>query len=280
MIDRAQTLNQTADAYHADTAIISNSGKECFRKSQALYHGQYVAKTIPWPEPTPALKMGTWVHTAILEPDVWAAKYICGPVGIDRRTTVGKALYLEFCQQAEGKEIVPAEDFWLVKELREAVRANRVARRFLDDPGEVEHSFKWTDDETGLELKSRPDKTMATDIIVDLKTCDDASPEAFQRSCLMHGYHRTVAWREAGHLARTGNPSRHLFIAISKKTFEVGLYELTEAEVEHGRQENRRLLDRMAVCYESGDWAASWTKQVMAITYPAWAFRSAEWESE
>lgn len=273
-------LNQTAADYHAATDIISNSGKECFRKSQALYHGQYVAKTIPWPEPTPALKMGTWVHTAILEPDVWAAKYICGPVGIDRRTTVGKAQYLGFCQQAEGKEIVPAEDWWLVNELREAVMRNELARKFLEAPGEVEHSFSWTDDETGLELKSRPDKTLATGLIVDLKTTDDASPESFYRSCLNFGYHRTAAWRGAGHLVRTGEEASHLFIAISKKTFEVGLYEIKGEVLRLGKEENRRLIDRMAVCYESGDWAAAWTKQVMAITYPAWAFRSAEWEAE
>jgi len=273
-------LNQTADEYHASTDIISNSGKECFRKSQALYYGQYVAKTIPWPEPTPALKMGTWVHTAILEPDVWASKYVCELMGIDRRTTIGKTAHADFCLRNEGREIVPAEDWWMVIGIREAVLANDAARKFLDAPGEVEHSFKWTDDETGLELKSRPDKTLTSNIILDLKTTDDASPESFFRSCLNFGYHRTAAWRGAGHLVRTGEQASHLFIAVSKKTFEVGLYQIEGEVLRLGQEENRRLIDRMAVCYERDEWAAEWTKQVLTVTYPGWAFRSAEWESE
>jgi hypothetical protein len=282
-VSTAIDLDVTNAEYHADTTIVSNTGKECFRKSQALYHGMYVTRTIPFPPPTPALQMGIAAHVAILEPDKWASEFVCGLTGIDRRTTAGKAEHAAFLEAAGDKTVVPFDDYMLVCEMRRACRENELVRTLLDKPGDVEHSYKWLDDESGLWLKSRPDKTFdgshnGIDIIADLKTGDFVSPGEFEHSCRSWGYERTAALRIDGHKVRTGNNARYLFIAVSKKTLEVGLYELQPAEIELGRKENRRLLNRMAYCYKSGDWVPEWSKRIVSLAYPAWAFNQEIWE--
>jgi len=276
-------LEVTNEEYHADRTCVSNTGKECFRRSQATYFGMYVAGTIPWPKPTDALRMGIWSHTCVLEHERWQSEYICGPTGIDRRTKVGKEAAAAFELQAGNREVVPFDDFQVVERIRQACMDNELAWNLLMMPGQVEHSFKWQDT-TGMWLKSRPDKTFSaafagSDVILDLKTCEDASPEGFAGACRAHGYHRTAAFRVMGHEAWTGNRARYLFLAVSKKDYAVGLYELQPNEIELGHKENRRILDRMAACYESGDWEPSWSKTVNQLSYPQWAFTNSEaWE--
>lgn len=269
--------------YHGESTSVSNTGKECFRKSQQQYRGMYVTRTIPFPPPTPALTMGIAVHEAVLEPDVFADKYVCAPK-CDRRTTVGKVLYAEFLESSAGKTVLSLDEYDLARAMQTACRQNDLVRNLLDMPGDVEHSYKWLDDESGLWLKSRPDKTFAgshngLDIIFDLKTCPDASPEGFQYSCRSHGYHRTAAFRIDGHLARTGNKSQYLFAAVSKETLEVGLYVLQPEEIELGRKQNRSILNRMAKCYATNDWEPVWSKRVNSLSYPAWMFND-QWEVE
>jgi len=276
-------LEVTNEEYHADTTCVSNTGKECFRRSQWTYYGQYVTREIPFPKPTPALELGIWAHMAILEPERWEVECVRGLTGIDRRTKAGKEEEAKFLAIAAGRDVVPAEVYDLVSRMAKACQENELAWNLLTKPGQVEHSFKWQDT-TGMWLKSRPDKTFSaafagSDVILDLKTCEDASPEGFAGACRAHGYHRTAAFRVMGHEAWTGNRARYLFLAVSKKDYAVGLYELQPNEIELGHKENRRILDRMAACYESGDWEPSWSKTVNQLSYPQWAFTNSEaWE--
>ena len=273
-------LEVTNEEYHADRTCVSNTGKEDFRKSQANYYGMYVAGTIPRPKPTPALLAGIWAHMAVLEPERWEVECIRGLEGIDRRTKAGKQAEADFAAVAEGRDVVPADVYDLVSGIAKACQENELAWNLLTRPGQVEHSFKWQDT-TGMWLKSRPDKTFSqafagSDVILDLKTCEDASPKAFEQACLAHGYHRTAAFRIMGHRAWTGNEARYLFLAVSKKDFAVGLHELQPHEIELGHTENRRILDRMAACYESGDWEPAWSKRVNKLTYKPWVFTNSE----
>jgi len=269
------------EEYHKDRTAISNSSKEVFAESQTEYCRIYVTQETPPKAPTPALRIGSGVHKAVLEPDDFSTEYVYAPK-CDKRTTAGKAAYAAFLEAAEGKTVLDLDEYDLVRAIQTACRQNKLVRNLLDRPGEVEHSYKWQDEATGLWLKSRPDKTFADGyqgkgIIFDLKTCDDASPQGFQAACRAHGYHRTAAFRIDGHLVRTGCHSHYLFAAVSKKNLEVGLYDLQPEEIELGRRENRSILKRMAKCYETGDWEPTWSKRVNSLRYPAWMFNE-QWE--
>jgi len=282
-VSTAIDMQVSNQEYHADTTVVSNTGKEDFRKSQTDYYRRYVSREVQPPLPTPALRVGIAAHEFVLEPDVAADKYVCAPK-CDKRTTAGKAAYAAFLETSEGKTVLDLDEYDLVRAIQTACRQNKLVRNLLDMPGEVEHSYKWRDRETGLWLKSRPDKTFAEGhngrgIIFDLKTCDDASPQGFQAACRAHGYHRTAAFRIDGHLERTDEQAHYLFCAVSKKNLEVGLYDLQPEEIELGRKENRSILKRMGKCYETGDWEPVWSKRVNSLRYPAWMF-SEQWEVE
>lgn len=282
-VSEAIEWNVSAEAYHADTSKIGHSMFEEFIKSQRKYRDLFVTKAKPLPAPSEALELGIWTHLAVLEPDRWASEYC---FDLPAMASDGEAWnWRKPSHRAERDalkgdrpKLLTMEQRSLVESMRDAVMENGDARTLIELPGIVEQGYYWQD-ECGLFLKSRPDKIIG-DVLPDLKTCIDASPEGFTAACMRQGYHRTAAWRIDGHRAMTGRDARYLFIAVSKETLDVGVHELSPAEIELGRAENRRYLNRLAECYATGDWQAAWSKQVMVLTYPAWRFRSDEWEVE
>ena len=87
------TTNKLTNAeYHAMTDRVSHSMLEVFRKSAALYHGRFVTKEIPAPEPTSAMTFGNAVHAAVLEHDRFMKEYSVAPK-CNRTTKAGKELW-------------------------------------------------------------------------------------------------------------------------------------------------------------------------------------------
>src|SRR5690606_26208052 len=130
---------------------------------------------------TPAMRLGTLAHLAILEPERWEAEMIVAPA-VDRRTKSGKEAWAAFLTEAAGKEIVSAEDAALVESIAAAVRSHRGARVLLQGAA-TEVSLYWRDAHTGVLCKGRMDASARHDVIVDLKTCQDASPKLGRASC-------------------------------------------------------------------------------------------------
>lgn len=268
--------NPTAEEYHADTERISRSMLEVFRKSRGLYYGRFIDGTIPHPEPTAAMRLGTLLHSAILEPENYAKSTITAPE-CDRRTKDGKAAWARFLEIANGREVITAEEKVSVHLMASAVRSNAIARQWLELPGQVEHSVAWQDHETGLGCKSRRDKVTA-DVIIDLKTCRDARPEAFARSSAALGYFRQAAWYLDGEKVAGGTATGFLFIAVcTEPPYEVACYEPDPSDVADARIENRKSLMQLADCIEHDDWLSPHEKQATRLRLPRWALNN-EWE--
>ena len=75
----------TNEDYHADTSAISASGLKLFMRSPAHYYATYLDPNRIERSPTPAMRVGTATHCAILEPERFSAEYIALPEGLDRR---------------------------------------------------------------------------------------------------------------------------------------------------------------------------------------------------
>jgi exodeoxyribonuclease VIII len=90
-----------------------------------------------------------------------------------------------------------------------AVQGHPYANALLSH-GKAEESF-WADDTpTGLRVKARPDWYFGG-TIVDLKTCQDASPSGFARACATFSYHV-----QAAHYLNVTFAERFIFIAVEK----------------------------------------------------------------
>ncbi|HET8667305.1 MAG TPA: PD-(D/E)XK nuclease-like domain-containing protein, partial [Terriglobales bacterium] len=172
--------------YHSQPSVSSSQLKTILR-SPAHYAYAYLSG-IPQKEPTPSMVLGTLTHSCYLEPQRYEQDYIVAPE-VDRRTKEGKAAYAEFQAMANGRTIVTEEQAALAEAMAASLRKHDV-EMLIRDGGHVESSIFYTDTETGHACRIRPDWHLPpcadwpTGIIVDLKTTDDARPEAFARTCV------------------------------------------------------------------------------------------------
>lgn len=263
-----------AHAYHA-TRALSASGLKLLRQSPAHYYGETLDPMRPQKATTPALANGTLVHCATFEPDQVAARYLVKPAGLDGRTKEGKAWLAE--HETDPRVIVSGADM-------AAAMAQAAALRRLPDvaallaEGYAEASAFWVDDETGELCKCRPDwVSPAGDgavILVDGKTCQDASPEGFARTIWNFGYHLQAAHYTGGFTAATGLQVRGFVFAAVESSWPhaAAAYVLDDAVLAHARAENRRLTDLYAACKAKNEWPG-YAPEIQPITLPRWAMK-------
>jgi len=210
--------------YHADPAISASQLKEISR-SPYHYWSRYLDPSRTPAIATSAMKLGSLTHCAVLEPDQLSARYGITP---DRRSNAGKALAAEM--EASGIEAVTAQEMEQALAMAASVRSNSTAALLLSN-GAAEQSFWFDDIPTGLKCKCRPD-WLSTDgaTIVDLKTCQDASPASFAKAVANFGYQIQAAHYLAGTLA-----TRFIFVAVEKTApYAIGVYELDTEALVHG----------------------------------------------
>jgi hypothetical protein len=238
------------EAYHLNPAI-SKSHLDQVNRSPAHYWMRYLDPARQPTPPTEAMLIGTATHTAILEPHLWSEQVAVAPDGINRRTKEGKEAWAAFEADSTGKVVLKPEDAAVVRRMAEAVHQHPASSFLLDLPGVCEASYFWTDTETGLECKVRPDwHSEDRRLLVDVKTTDDASPEAFKRSCAKFRYHVQAAWYLRGLQAE-----QFLFIAVEKQPPHlVGVYVATPEMVAAGGRAADRNLTTIAECRAADRW--------------------------
>lgn len=139
---------------------------------------------------TAAFAFGRAVHTAVLTPDALADTIAVQPAEI--KTRRGKE-WDKFSAENAGKTILTGKDFDRMTNLAETLKECDLAQSILNISEERELAIFWT--AQGFEdipLKSKIDALSVADgvcdVVIDLKTCSDASPDAFLKSCDAFGY--------------------------------------------------------------------------------------------
>lgn len=235
------------------------------------------------PEPegdTPARIFGSAVHCAVLEPERFAREYatepdITAPAYAEYKSPRSTKLYREECAdlEAQGVRILKAEDMEALEAIQRAVRDHPSSGVILDGEGPAEASVVWTDPETGVPVKIRPD-WIAEDVgaVVDLKTCRDASPEAFQRDFFQYGYHRGAGLYLRG-CQEAGFDVEHYTILAAEKSppWATAVYRVRDDVLQWADLELGPLLSRFAECLERDEWP-SYPTDVQLINLPPWAY--------
>jgi len=254
------------DKYHTLPGL-SNTGLGKHLASPAHYRA-YVRNP---PKETPALRLGKLLHKAVLEPDALA---LAIAPNVDRRTNSGKKAWADFLLENPGAEIVTADEADQIQFMRDAVYSHPSARKLLFAPGRAEASAWWYDDLEGVLCKCRPDYARDDHIIVDLKSTEDAEPNAFGRSAVKYGYVRQGAFYWDGWHRVTGiKPEGFVFIAVEKEPpYAVSVSALTPIQLDMGRHEYRRALARYSECQISGHWPG-YSDKIEPLALPAWAMK-------
>lgn len=263
--------------YHNGGVGISKSDLDLIHRSPAHFAA---AKEAPRKE-TPAMLLGTVAHSAILEPDLFASRYVASPK-FDRRTTRGKedAAAFELEVRTKGQEPIDAEMYETAIKMRDAVYTHP-AKRFLSEAGSAEMSVFWHDAEI-LEAcgcnpdyqycKARPDYLLNNGMVVDLKTTDDARPEAFRRKIASFRYHVQQAYYSDGVKAVWGEePRGFVFLTVETTSpYGINIFMLDAESVEIGRDAYKADLKTYIGCLKSNYWP-SYAQEVTVIDLPRWA---------
>lgn len=272
------------DEYHADTARVSHSTLEVYRRSPAEYHGRFVTGTIPRPPSTPDQVFGSLVHCLLLEPEELAERYEIAALD-HRRGNQWKEAKAE--SDKAGKELLLPSQYRAAALTADAVTAHPEAAKLLGAGGVVEQPIYWHD-ETGLACKCKPDLLIRLPehvICVDLKTAVDPSPGGFSGlidgetrragAIWQWGYHRQAAWYLDGIAAELGAktiPAEWIFIVVGKAPpHDVYVYRLDAAYIEIGRGQNTHDICNLARSIETDDWSAPGQNELLTIEPPKWA---------
>ena len=252
--------------YHAHSAV-SKSHLDKVAKSPAHYWVHYLDPNRVPPEPTAAMVLGTALHTAVLEPNLWDEQFAVPPHAFDRRTKAGKQLAAAFEAEAEGKTVLTPDDADRIRRMADAVHQHPASSFLLELPGTREGSYFWTDQETGMECKCRPDwHSCDRRIVVDVKTTEDASPRGFAKSVANFRYHVQAEWYQRPF----EEAEQFLFIAVEKQPpYLVAVYYATPAMVAAGGRAADRDLALLAECRASGVWPG-YSDEIQPLELPGW----------
>lgn len=257
------------DEYHA-MAPVSKSQLDTLDLSPAIFYARHRAVGRPAPVSKAGQLEGQLAHCAVLEPDEFEARYVVGP-SVNRNTKVWK----EFVEAHPNRVAIQDDQ-------REAAIRQAVSVRALPEIGEAlqngkaEVSAFWTDEQTGVACRCRPDFVHPFDdksvALLDLKTYTDPSPREFARQCARKNYAKQAAFYSDGYEAASGMIVRaFIFIAVSTEyPYAASATMLDEDSLESGRQHYKRNLRTYADCERTGEWPG-YSNGITLIRLPQWA---------
>lgn len=224
-------------------------------------------------EPTPALLFGQAFHKLALEPETFLDEFAVAPV-VDRRATAGKQQWAEFLDASTGKTVISAEMYEQAAAMVESLESIPFAVQLLG--GARETPYFWVDKDTGEQCKCRTDclcEKFSKPIVVDLKSANDASTEAFSRDAIKYGYDLQAAMYSDGAAANIGQTPLFVFIVVEKNPpYAVNILQADDLFVRRGRLLFRELIGEYHYCKQTGDWYGYLGRenQINNLRLPAW----------
>ena len=220
---------------------------------------------------TPDLLFGRAAHKYILETYDFYNEFAVAP-NCDRRTKEGKSEWTLFCDQNKGKDIITQEQFEKIEEMRKVMLATPFVSKLIN--GEHEISYFWTDEDTDLKCKCRPDSiNHKLKIVVDYKTCDNAETQRFMKQSIDLGYDLQASYYLDGVKSNTGNDYIFVFIAQEKKPpYAVNILQADDIFIRSGRDVYKSMLHIYKDCSESGVWYGYMgaESQINSLGVPKW----------
>lgn len=255
-------LDLEDELYHTDKSAVNFSSLKHIDKSNYAFAQSYWGKR---KEATARMKFGTLAHLAILEGSKFKARYVVMP------EFTGFTAKGEITTSANSKEVKEKKAKWLLEQPKDAivvteeekeklfnmidsVLSNEKAVKLLSN-GQPEIAGYWTDEETGINLRIKPDfLTFNVGILLDVKTCQDVRWEFFRKSIENYRYDIQMAMYNDGVKHITGiEPSHRAWLCIEADApHEVRIHEVGAVYDEIGYFEYRRSLKKLKEAIDAG----------------------------
>lgn len=233
------------DVYHA-TSAISKSGLDKINRSPAHY--RYAAPM----QPTRAMAMGSAIHAAVLEPEIFSHQYLLLRDVTDRRSSE----YKQAIKSHDAEFVLTGSEAVKVKGMQDAIYSNTATAKLFEGAGWNELSVFAHDPETGALCKCRFDRLTADMAAVDLKKTQDASERAFSRTMANYRYHVQAAFYTDVFKWATGiDLERFVFVATEEEfPHYTKPWRVADDSYLVGRDEYRNNLNLYAECAAAGEW--------------------------
>lgn len=258
---------------YAEVDALSGSSLMPMRRSPLSYKW---ALDNPQP-PTDAMKLGTVIHTAILEPPLLGKIAVWG-LTEEQKVRRGK-VWDAFEEAHKDVIILTQAEHTAVTDAVDGAYDSPIARQYLAEEGPTEVSMFWVDPYDGRYWKGRIDKlirTKATATIVDLKKTRCCSPRRFGAQAYQLGYHLKAAIYVSGHQILTGIRPKFKWVATEeKRPNECAVYRATPDVLTLGGDEVTSLVRRLDECEKRDVWPCE-VEQEEDLILPAYAMNEAE----
>lgn len=192
------------DDYHKNSTHISATKVKYAKKSLKLL--DWYNRGLIVQEDKPHFSFGNAFELALLDKNEFAnrvaimpdSKFVADALAekpdlkVPRSSVNYKAALSKWQDANQGKYVIldkgPTESYEAIELMLESCYQDSVIRRLIEGT-EYQLSLFWTDPETGLRLKTRPDICKRKkNVVVNVKTTADGSPEAFSREMAKHDY--------------------------------------------------------------------------------------------
>lgn len=264
-IARPGVYDLTEDEYHASPALSSTGARTLVNDCPAVFDYERRNARPPKKE----FDLGACAHTLVLG----VGREIVVTTETEWRTDKVKAEVAE--ARARGAVPLKPAEFDTVMRMADAMRRHPDADEVFAPGGVAERSLFWTDPETGVFCRARPD--WIGNGLSDYKSTDDVSLHAVVRSIAKWGYYQQIPWYRDGAVAldlvRPDAPFRLVF---QRKTppHVVTIVELDERDIEIGRERNQLARQIFRDCTATDLWP-SYTHGIETVSLPAWVERQA-----
>ena len=262
---------ESSDAYHGDHRYRNASRVKVFLDSTALYHGRYVAKTIPQ-QTSEALEHGSLLHSWFEQGDAFLSTLAVPPASTLTSTgQIGKEAR-KAVEEEYGPDATPVSPK-LAAQLRyeaEAIKRHPAARELMERIVERELSVRWETDGGDL-LRCRFDAVTSDGIVLDLKTTRETDIlQNFWKSVIDFRYGFSEAWYRAGMVAcgMESAPIRYIVVSTSLP-HDVQVVTLPEAVVEQGRLQMEKALADLRLRESLDWWLPDQHGEVVELPFPA-----------
>lgn len=271
MINEGIYSDLSSEEYHSHKDSISRSALLDFDKSPYTYWSKHLNPNRPKQEKTKQMELGSAFHSLILEPHLFDKEYVMKPKPVLLKD-VGREVYniyknaIDYLEKSD-KTILSVEEWDNLMAMRDKLHSNKEAMQLIEG-ARIENSFFWQDDHSGLMLKCRPD-ILHENMIVDLKTCSDASPRSFQNEMVKYGYHIQGAMiRDAVEIIEGRRINTVINICMETKyPYNMAIYKIDEFAVDEGHMKYKQLCLDLKNCLIENVWPDF---GIQEISLPKW----------
>lgn len=252
--------NMPADVYHAHDSASSSGLRLLLRSPDHFKNGEEK-------DQTRAMVLGSALHMACLEPDIFYDTYHLLRSSENRMTSEYKQAKKDF-----GEEFVLVKpEIEKIEGMARNLHKSAICEYLDNEYCDKELSGFAIDPETGLMCRHRFD-AIIDGVAIDLKTTTDARKPAFEKKILDFGYHIQASFYADQHKwIMNQEIEKFIFAAIETSApYAVKIYELDQESIDAGRKKYRQALNEYAQCKASDTWP-SYDQEIETIGIPQWA---------